>query len=194
MPLSKIQAQSMNLADTFAFTGTVSGVGGIVPLTTVTAGSSTTDLDWTGASSTYDNYLVFYHIKPTADADIRMRFFNSSNSIVSSSSYGYGTTNEASSNNANSNATSAISLRVNHCGAGTNEDMTGWFYFINPKISTKRTGVTIWYNGENTSGNHIAGMTLGAFTSETEQNGFRIYVASGNLDGSTAQIYGIVKP
>jgi len=194
MPLSKIQAQSMNLADTFAFTGTVSGVGGIVPLTTVTAGSSTTDLDWTGASSTYDNYLVFYHIKPTADADIRMRFFNSSNSIVSSSSYGYGTTNEASSNNANSNATSAISLRVNHGGAGTNEDMTGWFYFINPKISTKRTGVTIWYNGENTSGNHIAGMTLGAFTSETEQNGFRIYVASGNLDGSTAQIYGIVKP
>ena len=42
MPLSKIQAQSINLADTFAFTGTVSGVGGIVPLATVTAGSSTT--------------------------------------------------------------------------------------------------------------------------------------------------------
>ena len=157
MPLSKIQAQSMNLADTFAFTGTVSGVGGIVPLTTVTAGSSTTNLDWTGASSTY------------------------------------GTTNEASSNNANSNAASKIVLRNNHGGAGTNEDMTGWFYFINPKISTKRTGVTILYNGENTSGNHIAGITLGAFTSETEQNGFRIYVSSGNLDGSTAQIYGIVK-
>ena len=165
-----------------------------VPITTVTAGSSTSNLDWTGASSAYDKYLVFYHITPTADANINMRFFDSSNSIVSSSSYGYGTTNEASSNNGNSNATSAISLRVSHGGAGTNEDMTGWFYFINPKISTKRTGVTIWYNGENSSGNHIAGMTLGAFTSETEQNGFRIYVASGNLDGSTAQIYGILNP
>ena len=29
MALSKIQAESMNLADTFAFTGTVSGAGGI---------------------------------------------------------------------------------------------------------------------------------------------------------------------
>ena len=28
MPLSKIQAESMNLADTYAFTGTVSGAGG----------------------------------------------------------------------------------------------------------------------------------------------------------------------
>ena len=27
MPLSKIQAESMNLADTYAFSGTVSGVG-----------------------------------------------------------------------------------------------------------------------------------------------------------------------
>ena len=194
MPLSKIQAQSINLADTFAFTGTVSGVGGIVPLTTVTAGSSTTDLDWTGASSTYDNYLVFYDIDPSADADIRMRFFDSSNSIVSTNSYGYGTIQETAASNATSNSTSALSLRVSFGGNGADEKMSGFFWFLNPKVSTKKTSVNLMYNGENTGGSHIGGVHVGSFTSETEQNGFRIYVSTGNLDGSTAQIYGIVKP
>jgi hypothetical protein len=32
MALSKIQAESMNLADTYAFTGTVSGAGKILQL------------------------------------------------------------------------------------------------------------------------------------------------------------------
>jgi hypothetical protein len=37
MALSKIQAESMNLADTFAFTGAVSGVGGLVSSASATA-------------------------------------------------------------------------------------------------------------------------------------------------------------
>ena len=34
MPLSKIQAESMNLADTYAFTGTVSGASGLIKIST----------------------------------------------------------------------------------------------------------------------------------------------------------------
>ena len=34
MPLSKIQSESMNLADNYAFTGTVSGASGLVKLNT----------------------------------------------------------------------------------------------------------------------------------------------------------------
>ena len=44
MALSKIQAESMNLADTFAFTGTVSGAGKILQIQTGTkSGSNATD-------------------------------------------------------------------------------------------------------------------------------------------------------
>ena len=42
MPLSKIQAESMNLADTYAFTGTVSGAGGGKLLQTVVSNQLTT--------------------------------------------------------------------------------------------------------------------------------------------------------
>ena len=42
MALSKIQAQSINLADTFAFTGTVSGAGNLVLIKTITISDDTT--------------------------------------------------------------------------------------------------------------------------------------------------------
>ena len=41
MALSKIQAESMNLADTYAFTGTVSGVGKVLQMQTLTETADT---------------------------------------------------------------------------------------------------------------------------------------------------------
>lgn len=61
MALSKIQSESMNLADTYAFTGTVSGAGSMVLLNTYTVSSaSVTEIIWdnTYFNSTYDKYLL----------------------------------------------------------------------------------------------------------------------------------------
>lgn len=61
MALSKIQAESMNLADTYAFSGTVSGTSQLVLLQTITA-SSDDEIDFTSLfSSTYDNYKITAH-------------------------------------------------------------------------------------------------------------------------------------
>lgn len=49
MPLSKIRSQSINLADTFAFTGTVSGVGFTFPA--IQALNGQTNVDFTGIPS-----------------------------------------------------------------------------------------------------------------------------------------------
>ena len=70
MPLSKIQADSMNLADTYAFTGTVSGAGGLIKLasTTIASGSEATE-GFVFASvftSTYTNYKIYYNIREKA--------------------------------------------------------------------------------------------------------------------------------
>ena len=70
MPLSKIQAESMNLADTYAFTGTVSGAGGLVKIasTTIASGSEATE-GFVFASvftSTYTNYKIYYNIREKA--------------------------------------------------------------------------------------------------------------------------------
>jgi hypothetical protein len=40
MPLTKTQADGINLADTFAFTGTVSGAGDVTTSTAITKGSA----------------------------------------------------------------------------------------------------------------------------------------------------------
>jgi len=50
MALSKIQAESMNLADTYAFSGTVSGVGKVLQVVQVTF---TTDVEITATSYTH---------------------------------------------------------------------------------------------------------------------------------------------
>ena len=54
MALSKIQAESMNLADTFAFTGTVSGTNGMTLLQTV---NDTSDVDY-GSDVTIFNFFL----------------------------------------------------------------------------------------------------------------------------------------
>ena len=51
MPLSKIQAESMNLADTYAFTGTVSGASQMVKISTTTA-SNAANVSFTGLDTT----------------------------------------------------------------------------------------------------------------------------------------------
>ena len=60
MAIDKIQAEGINLADTFAFTGTVSGAGGFVKLlaSTSSSGVANFDIDSTYINSTYDNYKI----------------------------------------------------------------------------------------------------------------------------------------
>jgi hypothetical protein len=62
MALSKIQAESMNLADTYAFTGTVSGASDLVKLSTVTiSGTDTTNIDFNNLfTSDYDIYKIYF--------------------------------------------------------------------------------------------------------------------------------------
>jgi hypothetical protein len=59
MALSKIQAESMNLADTYAFSGTVSGDNNdIVKLSSSTSSSNVTNVTFDTITSTYSSYLL----------------------------------------------------------------------------------------------------------------------------------------
>jgi len=61
MALSKIQSESMNLADTYAFTGTVTGTpsGALTKIQSYTIPSSTSEFNLNGIfTSTYDHYLI----------------------------------------------------------------------------------------------------------------------------------------
>jgi len=68
MVLTKVQAEGVNLADNFAFTGTVSG-SGMDLLYTLTSSSSVSahDISSTYINSTYDNYLLVGYFEGDGD-------------------------------------------------------------------------------------------------------------------------------
>lgn len=76
MALSKIQAESMNLADTFAFTGTVSGTNGLTLLQTV---NDTSDVDYASDvtifnfdshTSTFHTFFFSWSLYPTGNGNV----------------------------------------------------------------------------------------------------------------------------
>ena len=77
MALSKIQAESMNLADTFAFTGTVTGASTLVPISILTSTSTVTSIDFDNLSTDFDTFYVT-SFKPATDGHgVRFRFYTS---------------------------------------------------------------------------------------------------------------------
>lgn len=85
MPLTKTQAEGINLADTFAFTGTVSGAGGLVKLARQDITSATSAITFDNISSTYDSYRIIAHVvtDSTNNCKFRMRFRVSSTDVTS---------------------------------------------------------------------------------------------------------------
>ena len=74
MTLSKIQAESMNLADTFAFTGTVSGAGGLLQVKHTHNPSGTNNVAIT--STSYVALGVSLSITPTASSNKILAIFS----------------------------------------------------------------------------------------------------------------------
>jgi len=98
MAISKIQAESMNLADTYAFSGTVSGAGDpsyFVKLASTTVSSSTALVAFNNSiiTSAYDNYYItIQNVVPSANnTDLRARVSidNGSNFITHECSLSY---------------------------------------------------------------------------------------------------------
>ena len=94
MPLSKIQAESMNLADNYAFTGTVSGASGLVKLNTtdITSATATLVFNNTLITDTYDKYIIAYQgFSPvTNQAYPRSRYSTDNGSSFETGTFNYG--------------------------------------------------------------------------------------------------------
>lgn len=194
MALSKIQAESMNLADTFAFTGTVSGASNFVHLTTTTVTTAVASVDFDNISTDYDDFLLTFRCHPVTD-NVRMdfRFLNASGAaITGSTDYGYGVGyTDGMSNYSNSNGGGSIPIS-SEVGGASNEARYGWFYLLNrnadasnanegtPNIHGHSQGQDA---GGNQSGTLFAGqINKSPFVTADTIRGFKIYMSSGNID------------
>jgi len=205
MALSKIQAESMNLADTYAFTGTVSGnsVGNLVKLHSITASSGDADVvfDSTYLTSAYDVYRIYLKaVRPVTDTTrllARLSFDNGSSYIstghtkIALEAYD-GTTddniNSRFSNNASSmNINGSSSTQGNEIDEGT----SGVIEFFNNTSDYKRlqTHVTFHFNG-NQSAMSVATHTLKS-NRTSRANAIKFFQNSGNFASGTFTLYGV---
>jgi len=88
MALSKIQAESMNLADTYAFTGTVTGASDMALLQNISITSGVNSVSWdsTYINDSYETYIIFWR-NITIDATGNMGFRVGVSSGLSTSIY-----------------------------------------------------------------------------------------------------------
>jgi len=185
MALSKIQAESMNLADTYAFTGTVSGAGDVSNLVQLaTVNLSGTAYAWNPIfTSSYDTYLfVFDNIgNNSGGSHFRFKFFNETGATSDNVYRGYSIM--YSSSNANISQVYHNSypyLSVNQYG-GTSEGTGGVLWVHQPLNTTTMT--TFYYNMAFHRNDGYGGMCTGGGNASDygtrEHTGLYLYMDGG---------------
>ena len=196
----KLDADGLDLTDTFAFTGTVTGAGARhTLLVTQTISSAVSQFDMTDVmTDTYNNYLlVFQGMKVSTDGtDIRLTFFTGSGTgghIAGSGNYKYAF-KQIQTDGTESLSASATDpfYRPNSdgIGNGSNETANGQFQFFDMRNTTKR----LLYgevHSVDTSNNFVSSRSVcGSDFGDTAVTGLRFEVASGNITAGTFKLYG----
>lgn len=206
MALSKIQAESMNLADTFAFTGTVSGTNdtqGLVAITRSESSSAVAEVVFDNLSADYDTF-VFYitYIHPATDnVQPRVRMINSSGTTISGSG-NYGSESQTHTNGQNgANSMDHMILAPANIGNNSYEGFQGVLTLSNRNYTAGSTDTPppAIFGHLNTSdgGNNQNGVNFaGALDNSAQQaiRGLKIMFNSGNIASHDISMYGVVRP
>ena len=199
MPLSKIQAESMNLADNYAFTGTVSGAGGLVLLSRQVVSSSTASVIFNNSiiTSTYDDYLFRMNdVIPVSDgAYPQWQTSGDNGSSMHSAWYSNSIFVRFDNSNSGGNGVTSNSNTLQVINAlGTNTREKGNYQmWLN---SLNNTGSKAFY-GQNTqmaSNGLIYTLADGFFRdADGAVNYFKFLFSTGNIASGTFTLYGIAK-
>lgn len=180
--------------------GGATAAGGVFTLVEAHTASSSTEVDFTQISSTYDEYLFeFENVLPaTNSVGLQMQVStNGGSSYDTGSNYRYANylvndTGSFSTNSvASSSATSIILASSTLNNTSANGGVSGWIKLFNPGNASQHKNIT----GQTTSlyadGNWYTAMTGGAYKSTTAVNAVRFLMSSGNVASGTIRMYGI---
>jgi hypothetical protein len=195
MALSKIQAESMNLADTYAFSGTVSGASDFVHIST-SSGTSLNELEFTNFSTDYGMHILFFKdLYLSSDSDIRARFRTSAGRIDSSSYNSSGQMRSSSGSTTTGNVTGTNSFQIINAidNNGGGENIRSSFSMYIPQTSSGNNpsyyghGYQQAHNGNRNTIN-FAGIHAGITDTVT---GIYLYPSSGNFAQISVSLYGV---
>lgn len=197
MALSKIQAESMNLADTYAFTGTVSGAGTMELISTTNVTTPAQYVVFDNLSTDYDTFHCQFELHPATDSvELGCQFLDSSGTAITDvDAYGYYGDFDGAA--ISSDSADVIPFTAQTVGNDTYEGTRGWFNLQgrNYVVSTDTvppiiTGIA---NSHYVSNVWSGGVFVGGLNTEQIQTirGFRLYVNSGNIERGKVYLYGI---
>ena len=205
MALTKVEADGINLADTFAFTGTVSGTNTYTPLLNVDNISdvSSYHVNNTYINDTYDYYFVSGFLKAAADGKILYQ------KLYVSASQDDGATTQSSvapnsweyaqiggSNTSGGDSSSQATLHYTTIGNGTGE---GVHFHNHYYANNEKTNMIFWHGSTShlaTNGSHVGSTTSGASGTPLTMYqyslvGMDFYFSSGNISTGRINVYGV---
>lgn len=184
MAKSVIQSESMNLADTFAFTGTVSGAGAasLVHLNTTTLTGDASEIIFNNSliNSTYDRYYISAHWHFDVDATQTFgRFLEADGTTEISGSSDYLMDNSTTYGVYRTGTYSSMMISQN-IGSGNNHNESGCHAQI--YVSTRIAGADAGNTGASMRPDLMANLTLANHnaTMSSYNLGGRIRLINGN--------------
>ena len=196
MALSKIQSESINLADTFAFTGTVSGVSDLVFLANINNTSvGATTFEWSMDYDDYNNFLIVVNrlqgsVTTSSSLEIEFKFNGSYGGGQSNPYYIEGQAGGAGAGrNYNTNADGELFF-----GNTPSKYWTGIWRCVNFRGLSLGIPMLISELGGTTLGNdHGSFYTITGLHTVTNQQitDLRINFSNGNVSHVNFDIYGI---
>tara|TARA_R100000951_G_scaffold13890_1_gene10937 strand:- start:320 stop:916 length:597 start_codon:yes stop_codon:yes gene_type:complete len=198
MALSKIQAESMNLADTYAFSGTVSGTPSDMKLLlneTISSSIGQYDISSTYINSTYDTYYLDASFRPESDSKLLyMKPFVGG--VISDSGLAYANFNIDTGQRVFSDSTTNIRCAYNAVGNANGESISlnGYLQNINSTtIPWCFSGMSNYYM---TNGYHGSNCVTGGYVVANRAlvvNGLRLLFSGSNIQEGTVKLYGLRK-
>ena len=214
--LSKIKANSLNLAGTFGFSGTVSGLADETPLvliSTFTSDGSDSNATFTSShiTSTYKEFLfVFNNMHPETDGanlTFNASVDNGSNYNVTKTSATFWSENVESGGGGQTQYRTGQDLAqstdeqiiMNNLGNGNDESGAGIMRLYNPSSTTFVKHFVCrhqYYHFGNVGGSNpgyaIDNYTSGYLNTTSAVNNIRFKMSSGEIQGGTIDLFGVV--
>ncbi len=207
--LSKIKANSLNLAGTFGFSGTVTGLADETPLVLISTftsdGSDDTATFTSGIDSTYKEYLfVFNNIHRETDSV----GFTFQASTDGGSNYNTTVTNTVfrAYHNESGNTTALIYetaadqaqgtsfIRLDELDGGNDNDqsLSGTLKIYNPSSTTFVKNYMSHVQYAQKDDYSIQTFTAGYFNTTSAINAVQFKMTSGQIQGGTIDLFGVV--
>ena len=202
MAIDKIQSESINLADNFAFSGTVTGAGSRLNLLNTTSASSASSVifDSSLITSTYDQYFITCPaVNVLTNATDLNLFISSDNGTGTQGTNYHGTqfsqaTTDPSDNSYQINNNQAhftvLQSAFNSSSNIKSFHVLDIFITMNYTASNQGLRVRVHTQNHHSNGNEVSHLMSGYTNTASTVNYFKLQPASGNLTG-TFKLYGV---